>query len=263
MPRESANGANDIEKGGLKGSEYLAGYPDFAAFIASGKELAIYRAFDRLSARNILYLQSELLYLQDKLEEFDRHDLEAKSFEEKMAARCWQIMAEPSNDHDRERLELIRKIRPVLKEYSRVLRAMRNWFIGEDKDNSKKTLVGLDEKLFDEADDLIALRPAQGRDRLSKLLQQYGFFFKEDHRNLPPSWGGITYFPEKRIHQIVTVANTVLAAILLVGAIVSLYVVKPQIARLGMVGGFTTVFAASLGLLTKASQAEVFTATAA
>jgi hypothetical protein len=128
---------------------------------------------------------------------------------------------------------------------------------------AKKTLVGLDEKLFDEADDLIALTPAQGQKSLSQLLQRYGFFFKEDHRDLPPSWGGITYFPEKRIHHIVTAVSTALAAILLVGAIVSLYVAKSQIARLGMICGFTTAFAASLGLLTRASQAEVFAATAA
>ena len=109
---------NDVEKGSPKGKEYLAGYPDFAAFIASDKELAIFRAFDKLSSRNILYLQSELLYLQNKLEKFDRDDLVAKDFKDKMSARCFEILAEPENDLDRERLNLIRQIRPVLKEYS-------------------------------------------------------------------------------------------------------------------------------------------------
>ena len=39
--------------------------------------------------------------------------------------------------------------------------------------------------------------------------------------------------------------------------------VRVETAKLGMVGGFTTTFAASLGLLTTASQAEVFAAAAA
>ena len=35
--------------------EYLDGFPSFAAYIATDKDLVIYRRFDRLSARNLLY----------------------------------------------------------------------------------------------------------------------------------------------------------------------------------------------------------------
>ncbi len=59
------------------------------------------------------------------------------------------------------------------------------------------------------------------------------------------------------------IISTVLAAILLIGAIISLYWVKKPKARLGMIAGFTTLFALSVGLLTNAIRAEVFAATAA
>lgn len=55
--------------------EYLNGFPTFAAYIASDPELAIYRKFDFLSARNLLYLQGELITLEAELKEFDALDL--------------------------------------------------------------------------------------------------------------------------------------------------------------------------------------------
>jgi hypothetical protein len=61
----------------------------------------------------------------------------------------------------------------------------------------------------------------------------------------------------------VAVISIVLAAILLIGAITSLYFVTKPAARLGMIGAFTVLFALSVGVMTNATRAEVFTATAA
>jgi hypothetical protein len=44
--------------------KHLSGYPSFAAFISQDPDAAIYRKFERLSARNLLYLQSELHHLE-------------------------------------------------------------------------------------------------------------------------------------------------------------------------------------------------------
>ena len=115
----------DAEKGWQKPKEYLAGYPDFAAFISSDKELAIYRAFDTLSSRNILYLQSELLFLQNKLEQFDQHDLQSSNKADKMCAQSWEILTGEGTAHNRERLEVIQKIRTTLETYRRHPRAAR------------------------------------------------------------------------------------------------------------------------------------------
>lgn len=71
------------------------------------------------------------------------------------------------------------------------------------------------------------------------------------------------YFPEVLISRIVSLVSVLLAALLLLGAIVSLYFVQHQGARLGMIAAFTTMFAGSIGLLTSARRAEVYAATAA
>lgn len=54
-----------------------------------------------------------------------------------------------------------------------------------------------------------------------------------------------------------------MATLLLVGAILVLYKVNNNNLRLGLIALFTVIFAASVGLLTSGSMAEVFGATAA
>lgn len=53
------------------------------------------------------------------------------------------------------------------------------------------------------------------------------------------------------------------AAILLIGAIVSLYYVSRPKSKLAMIAIFTILFAASVGTLTSAKRQEVFAASAA
>tara|TARA_R110002060_G_scaffold59247_6_gene69119 strand:- start:660 stop:971 length:312 start_codon:yes stop_codon:yes gene_type:complete len=64
---------SDVENDALK-VIYLKRYPSLAAFIASDKDksTAIYRRLDRLSARNLLYLHSELPELQARQDDLMR-----------------------------------------------------------------------------------------------------------------------------------------------------------------------------------------------
>jgi hypothetical protein len=73
----------------------------------------------------------------------------------------------------------------------------------------------------------------------------------------------LAYFPERRIASAVAAMNVVVAAVLLVGAIVTLYLVQDNNVRLGLIGAYTALFALSVGLLTNASRAELFGSTAA
>lgn len=69
----------------------------------------------------------------------------------------------------------------------------------------------------------------------------------------------------KDAHNVWTVAilNLVLAAILLVGVVVSLYFVASPEAKLALVAVYTLIFIISVALCTNARNAEVFAATAA
>ena len=97
---------------------HLEGYPTFAAFIAKDKDAAIYRRFENLSARNLLYLQSELHDLERQLEVIDRED--AKNIDDELAqraARLWTHYEKDSNEQARRRRNLQKTIKKKIKEY--------------------------------------------------------------------------------------------------------------------------------------------------
>ena len=101
--------------------QYVSGYASLANFIASDKDRStvIFRRFDRLSARNLLYLQSELAELEAKQETFDREDVKGK-MSDKQCARNWNDFKKTSesDESQQERMKLVRDIRTTMKEYS-------------------------------------------------------------------------------------------------------------------------------------------------
>jgi hypothetical protein len=111
----------EIEKA-LATTKYTNGYPSLAAFIASDhdKSTEIYRRFGKLSARNLLYLQSELVELEAKQNAFDEEDVRGP-MDTKACARDWAVFAEraknPANEREKKRMELAMEIRAKIKEY--------------------------------------------------------------------------------------------------------------------------------------------------
>jgi FtsH-binding integral membrane protein len=70
-------------------------------------------------------------------------------------------------------------------------------------------------------------------------------------------------YKKSHIVQTVAVIDLILAAILLIGAVVSLYYVSNPTAKLALVAVYTLLFAISVASCTNARKAEVFAATAA
>lgn len=87
--------------------------------------------------------------------------------------------------------------------------------------------------------------------------------FQDNDSNHPDPNASVGYASGDKIAAFISYLSTMLATLLLVGAILVLYKVSNNDLRLGLIALFTVVFAASVGLLTNASMAEVFGATAA
>jgi hypothetical protein len=112
----------------VKGSNFrmskpqqLHGYPSLASFIVSDddKSTFIFRRFDRLSTRNLLYLQSELAELEARQNAFDAEDVEG-TMTDKQCARNWADFKNQSQENERQgkRMALVKDIREKLEEYS-------------------------------------------------------------------------------------------------------------------------------------------------
>lgn len=118
----------DAENPPKSKKEYLEGFPSLSALLSSDPDLQVYRRFNRLATRNLLYLQAEILDLEARLKEFDAEDFEVANAEDdnshwmevKLNARCWEVFrdrATQGNEKEEERMKLIREIRERLAEY--------------------------------------------------------------------------------------------------------------------------------------------------
>src|SRR5436190_4324665 len=98
----------------------VAGYAALADFIASDKVFCIFRRFDKLSVRNLLYMQDELCELEAKLSALDDTDL--RSGDE---AGLYSLHSR-REDQNRERQETMQILGEKLYKYrmsSQVLRS--------------------------------------------------------------------------------------------------------------------------------------------
>ncbi|KAF2472369.1 uncharacterized protein BDR25DRAFT_220410, partial [Lindgomyces ingoldianus] len=113
---------------------------------------------------------------------------------------------------------------------SRVLKTFRSFFT-----KPNPIITGKAKYMLDDSKDLVALHPRSSTQQL----------------------------PELHLRLVVAIISTLVAVVLLIGAITSLCFVNRSGAKLGMRAGFTTLFAASVGLLTSAKRQEISAASAA
>ncbi|OIW26519.1 hypothetical protein CONLIGDRAFT_683493 [Coniochaeta ligniaria NRRL 30616] len=269
-------GINSGDRGTTALGKRKEGFADVARWISldSDSETSIYRRFHELGARNLLYLQAELLVLEKKLNELDEQDVRTDDMDLKDAARTWEVLTQrhaAGLGDAKDRIELIEKIQTKLREYhealllqseisklkrpnKRVLDAYRLWF-----KKPYPALGGLAKTFLDTPEDLVGLNTSE-TDYLSLFLRRHwptrGEFSRDGlHR--------IGRFSEQSVAITVAAISIVVAAFLLVGSIVGLYWVTSDAAKLGMVAVFTATFALSVGLMTNAKRAEIFAAAAA
>jgi hypothetical protein len=133
---------------------------------------------------------------------------------------------------------------------------------GKPEPEALPRLWGASEHIFSNTSDLVALRVPADQDRLSNFVtNNFSFLFRSSQSSASDSKS--KYIQERSVARFVAVFSTILAAIMLFGAIISLYVVNNQNALLGMLSGWTVLFAACVGLLTNAKRDQIFGITAA
>ncbi|KAK6541920.1 hypothetical protein TWF694_007696 [Orbilia ellipsospora] len=258
---------------------FAPGYPSTAAIISTDPELSVYRRFDRLNARNFLYYQAELMYLESELDKMDEEDRILEDPEAKGHLRHFKELWDCQDERTRKRRRLVVEIRFLLKEYNeslyyykdllncsepsdRVVTSIRNWRANQ----GDPPISDISEQAYDKTyeADLIALKPPKCDDPLSIFAQNYlGKFFRTPQPAHIPNSENVLYYSETAIDLFVTLVCTLLAIIVLVGSMTTLFFVKSQGVRLGLVWVFTFLFAVSIFLMAKLSKGEIFLATAA
>lgn len=142
---------------------------------------------------------------------------------------------------------------------------------GMELSSEYPTLGGKSSTILSNRFDLISLHHhPENEDRLAKFLRNHFrvLFLSRDTNNNSSSSQDLSssplvYLSESRLHILVSAVNILFAAVLLFGAIYNLYYVKSDQKRLGLIAGYTVLFAGCMGLMTKARRAEIFGACSA
>jgi hypothetical protein len=94
-------------------SEKFNGYKKLASLMGQNPEVAIFRRFNTLNARNLLYLQAELVDLEKRLEEASKLDEESFNSDRQIYDRHWANLSESVStpDGNSEQWTLALKIR--------------------------------------------------------------------------------------------------------------------------------------------------------
>ncbi|RYP72458.1 hypothetical protein DL771_004253 [Monosporascus sp. 5C6A] len=111
----------DIEAGAGPGTDFKhghpRGYPALASLIGSDRDFFIFRRFSSLSARNLLFLQDELIELESRLQKIDLTESLNGSAQE-----LWNLHSrrEDANQH---RQSIMKEIKAKLNEYQMAIQS--------------------------------------------------------------------------------------------------------------------------------------------
>ncbi|KAF2436286.1 hypothetical protein EJ08DRAFT_655959 [Tothia fuscella] len=256
------------------------GYPAVAKWIAQDPdhEGFIFRRFNRLCARNLLNLQSQLISIETELDALDEDAWKRKDTSLKRWETYEQNVENSNNELAQRQKELYKNMEVKIKEYqeamllqssfaeldkprNRALSSYRYWFDGGNKNGIalNPILEGRAKAMLDSKEDLAALRSPADKDPLSRFIQDYWIF---PGQKLDPR-GGSAHFRERHVSLLVLLINLLVAGLLLVGVIIWLYFEETPVKRLIIISVFTGIFGLSIGILTNARRAEIFGASAA
>ena len=98
---------------------HVNGYPKLAYHMGTSPEVTIFRRFGALNAKNLLYLQAELVHLEKKLCELEERDNQSGEGMKSQYARDWFWLSRSENDGNNEQWQTVLDIRKKLGEYSK------------------------------------------------------------------------------------------------------------------------------------------------
>jgi hypothetical protein len=108
----------DIELGTRESTQ---GFAVLATFVSSDSELAVFRRFNVLGNRDLLYMQSELIALETELTRLDEEEEKEPSVQDEKNMRCWEELAADAKrggDKAKAKMDVIIRIRALMREYS-------------------------------------------------------------------------------------------------------------------------------------------------
>lgn len=118
----------------------MEGYPQIVRLMGQYGELAILRKFNNMSIQNLLYMQAELMHLEEKYELISTKEAECPC--RPFKSRDWWSLTQPDDDGKTEQWDTVLEIRAALEKYREVslFQLLTNLLI--------RRLVRIDDQLY-------------------------------------------------------------------------------------------------------------------
>ncbi|KAL9120490.1 MAG: hypothetical protein Q9187_002954 [Circinaria calcarea] len=267
----------------------MGDYTRLATLIGSHEELALFRRFAFLNAKNLLYMQSELVHLEGELAnialEDDRSgdddkalfqgslfDLKESAGTEKGAAPAHsgkRANAAITSSQDNALLQYS-QIRKFEKPLNKDLKLLQEWL--DRPEGGDFFLRGREAEIWENEKDLIALSDRQAKkDSITRFISdtvipwyhhRWGHRFKNTATS-GEDWNGLWHYEEASFVAVANAISTILSSLLPTTSILVLYFVKSSTARVAVTMLFTTLFSLTLATVARAKKTEAFAATTA
>ncbi|KAF2281537.1 uncharacterized protein EI97DRAFT_463847 [Westerdykella ornata] len=262
--------------------KYL-GYRSYSSFLASDDNFLVFRRFGDLNARVLLYLQDQIVRLEERLEELDT--LHSAKTAPDIHNGSFRLEPVP------ERSKILEELHPKLKEYNALLiqhstlrsrpkvpkwdtESLRNWHA-----NTQNVCIHAPETAYITHDhDLISLVPRattplrhflehSSRFRLARIWRKRAPSHLANHATAQHPLSETLHFSsDSRIDRTITMLITAAGMAMLIAPLWVLAVTKgpnKTIKRLGIITGFVAVFLVLISLTTVAKPFESLAAAAA
>ncbi|OJJ67719.1 hypothetical protein ASPBRDRAFT_58807 [Aspergillus brasiliensis CBS 101740] len=256
------------------------GYDKLAALMARDPGSSIYRRFAKLNAKNLLYLQAEIAFVENELQHIIRVDGQP---EEKASFpfSVWDM----KTSEDPIQWEKVLEARKLLKEYNAALlqqtqllrlnepekhdlEVFQAW-LKEEESQNKLSFAPPDQWSRKNESDLVALYSRhEETDRFTRFVytRVVAWFHrmvgaKDTKRKDVES--GVWYYNDRSIRSSTYVFSLIVSGLLPATSMIVLYFLKDPTAILITIFVYDMVFVLVMGLMVKARRVEIFAAATA
>ncbi|MCJ1242533.1 hypothetical protein MMC14_010541 [Varicellaria rhodocarpa] len=258
------------------------GYARMADMVGQYPETAIFSRFARLNAKNLLYMQAELVQMEYELDTVAFEDSQGDD-PNRRSFQAYVYNMKKARGPDSLQWRMVLEIRQRLKEYNETLlqhvklyklnapsvhdlKMVRNWI--EMPEGGNHFLRAREAKVFN-SPDLVSLH-IKAKDPFTRWMCKkatpcfhriLGRFFKNTIGGDEES--GLVHYNDATLLGIARILSILVSALLPSVSVVVLYFVDRLIDRLAVIMGFSVTFSVSLALFTSARRVDIFAASAA
>ncbi|KAL8849833.1 MAG: hypothetical protein Q9221_005171 [Calogaya cf. arnoldii] len=263
----------------------MGDYTKLASMMANHAEAAIFRRFDTLNLKSLLYMQAELVDLEDQLHDIESEDKKSGDPNKVQFSSSVKALRKPTGTRENVQWMKYKEVQDKMHAYNdallqfmslrKVARPTPN-DINVLRDSLEQDaggalfLKGIENTTWKANEDFLSLDPEQaGRDSLTRLINEKlvpWYHRRWGYRSKPSSsaeWDGVWDYHKEKLEKLANAISTLLAALLPSISILILYFVSKPASRLITISLFSVFFSLILTTVSAAKRVDVFAATTA